>query len=100
MFQQMPDPGADATAEDASDVCLCFLSFFREVGLTGQFLKAVMQRERQQNSGGGGGGGGGFPGQTSPVSPIAQMGGGGGGPSPQNGMFPMSPGTCASGIRQ
>ncbi|KAJ7895960.1 hypothetical protein B0H14DRAFT_3619022 [Mycena olivaceomarginata] len=55
---------------------------------------AVMQRERQQNSsgGGGGGGGGGFPGQTSPVSPIAQMGGGGGGPSPQNGMFPMSPG--------
>ncbi|KAJ7163781.1 hypothetical protein C8R43DRAFT_988630 [Mycena crocata] len=48
-------------------------------------------RERQSMGGpmqnNGGGGGGQFPGQSSPVSPIAQMG-----QSPQNAMFPMNAG--------
>ncbi|KAJ7499366.1 hypothetical protein FB451DRAFT_1428958 [Mycena latifolia] len=46
----------------------------------------VRERQGMQNNGGGGP----FPGQTSPVSPIAQMGGPG--QSPQNSMFPMNAG--------
>ncbi|KAJ7667589.1 hypothetical protein DFH06DRAFT_1380833 [Mycena polygramma] len=49
------------------------------------------QRERQNAMQSNSGGGGPFPGQTSPVSPMAQMSGGGG-PSPQNSMFPATAG--------
>ncbi|KAK7061339.1 hypothetical protein R3P38DRAFT_653552 [Favolaschia claudopus] len=48
-------------------------------------VQAAM-RERQMQQANNAGGGGGFPGQSSPVSPIAP------GPSPQNSMFPMNAG--------